>query len=42
VATTNEDRFIRDVQGNRRYLVVDLKGTVDLEAFPLPYEGAYA
>ena len=23
-------------------LVIDLKGTVDLENFPLPYEGAYA
>mgnify|MGYP002622741219 FL=1 len=42
VATTNEDNFIRDSQGNRRYLVVDLKETVDLENFPLPYEGAYA
>ena len=42
VATTNEDHFIRDAQGNRRYLVVDLKDTVDLDAFPLPYEGAYA
>ena len=42
VATTNEDHCIRDAQGNRRYLVVDLKDTVDLDAFPLPYEGAYA
>ncbi|MBP3756424.1 MAG: PriCT-2 domain-containing protein [Prevotella sp.] len=42
IATTNEDNFIRDSQGNRRYLAIDLKGTVDLDAFPLPYEGAYA
>ena len=42
IATTNDDNFIRDSQGNRRYLVIDLKDTVDLEAFPLPYEGAYA
>lgn len=42
VATTNEECFITSVEGNRRYLVVDLKETVDLENFPLPYEGAYA
>lgn len=42
MATTNDDNFIRDAEGNRRYLVVDLVGTVDLNAFPLPYEGAYA
>ena len=42
VATTNEDNFIRDTQGNRRFLVIDLKDTVDLVNFPLPYEGAYA
>ncbi|MDE7086088.1 MAG: virulence-associated E family protein, partial [Prevotella sp.] len=42
VATTNEDCFIRDTEGNRRYLAIDLKGTVDLTSSPLPYEGAYA
>ena len=42
IATTNEDNFIRNTEGTRRYLVIDLKGTVDLENFPLPYEGAYA
>ena len=42
IATTNEDNFIRDAEGNRRYLVIDLKATVDLINFPLPYEGAYA
>ncbi len=42
IATTNEDYFIRESEGSRRYLAIDLKGTVDLNAFPLPYEGAYA
>jgi len=42
IATTNEDNFIRSTEGTRRYLVIDLKDTVDLDAFPLPYEGAYA
>lgn len=42
VATTNEDNFIPNTEGTRRYLVVDLKGTVDLDNFPLPYEGAFA
>ena len=42
IATTNEDNFIRESEGSRRYLAVDLINTVDLDAFPLPYEGAYA
>lgn len=42
IATTNDDSPIRNGEGSRRYLVVDLKDTVDLENFPLPYEGAYA
>ena len=42
IATTNEDNFIRSTEGTRRYLVIDLKDTVDLNNFPLPYEGAYA
>ena len=42
IATTNEDHFLREMEGSRRYLVIDLKDTVDLDAFPLPYEGAYA
>ena len=42
IATTNDDCPIRNSDGTRRYMVVDLKGTVDLENFPLPYEGAYA
>lgn len=42
IATTNEDCFIPNTEGTRRYLVVNLKETVDLVNFPLPYEGAYA
>ena len=42
VATTNESNFISEAQGSRRYLVVNLKGTVNLDQHPLPYEGAYA
>lgn len=42
IATTNEDNFIPNSEGTRRYLVVDINGTVDLDNFPLPYEGAYA
>jgi len=42
IATTNEDNFIRESEGSRRYLAIDLKDTVDLNQFPLPYEGAYA
>ena len=42
IGATNHKRFIRDVEGNRRYLGIDLKGTVDLNDKPLPYEGAYA
>ena len=42
IATTNEEYFIPDKEGTRRYLVVDIKGTVNLDQFPLPYEGAYA
>lgn len=42
IATTNDDYFIRESEGSRRYLAIDLRDTVDLDAFPLPYEGAYA
>ncbi len=42
IGATNHMQFIRDVEGNRRFVGIDLKGTVDLDAFPLPYEGAYA
>ncbi len=42
IATTNEDNFIPNTEGTRRYLVVDLEETINLDTFPLPYEGAYA
>ena len=42
IATTNLNNFVPNAEGARRYLVVDLKRTVDLDNFPLPYEGAYA
>lgn len=42
IGATNRDSFIRDSEGNRRYLAIRLAGTEDLNAHPLPYEGAYA
>jgi predicted P-loop ATPase len=42
IAATNHDRFIRESEGDRRYLAVNLAGTVNLNDNPLPYEGAYA
>lgn len=42
IATTNEDNFIPNTEGTRRYLVVDLLGTKSLIDSPLPYEGTYA
>ena len=42
IAATNHDRFIREAEGDRRYLAVNLAGTVNLNDNPLPYEGAYA
>lgn len=42
IATTNYHQFIRETEGNRRYLGIDLIGTKNIYDFPLPYEGAYA
>lgn len=42
IAATNDEKFIRDAEGDRRYLAVDLTGTVNIHDHPLPYEGAYA
>ncbi len=42
IAATNHEKFIRENEGIRRYLAVHLKGTVNLNENPLPYEGAYA
>lgn len=42
IASTNQERFIREQEGSRRFLAVNLKTTVDLNEHPLPYKGAYA
>ena len=42
IAATNHDKFIREAEGDRRYLAVNLAGTINLNDHPLPYEGAYA
>ena len=42
VAATNNIEFIRDPDGNRRYLSVNLVGTKNLKEYPLPYDGAYS
>ena len=42
IAATNYQQFIREAEGNRRYLGIRLKGTVNLNEHPLNYERAYA
>ncbi len=42
IAATNHEQFIRETEGMRRYLAVNLAGTVNLNNAPLPYDGAYA
>lgn len=42
IAATNHEKFIIEAEGDRRYLAVNLLGTVNLNDHPLPYEGAYA
>lgn len=42
IGATNNKQFILDSEGNRRYVGIDLVGTVNLNERPLPYEGAYA
>jgi len=42
IGATNNKQFIRDSEGNRRYIGVDLIETDNLNDHPLPYEGAYA
>ena len=42
IGATNHQQFIRDSEGNRRYVGVNLAGTLNLNDHPLPYEGAYA
>jgi predicted P-loop ATPase len=42
IATTNYTQFIREAEGNRRYIGIDLVGTKNIHDYPLNYEGAYA
>lgn len=42
IGATNHQQFIRDIEGNRRYVAVDLKATANLNDHPLDYDGAYA
>lgn len=42
IAATNNKRYIKDAEGSRRYLSVDVAGTVNLHEHPLCYERAYA
>ena len=42
IAATNYKNYIKEAEGSRRYLSIDLAGTVNLSEHPLPYEGAYA
>ncbi len=42
VAATNHKRYIKDREGNRRYLSVEVAGTVNLHDHPLDYNRAYA
>lgn len=42
VGTGNEEIYIADVQGDRRYLSIKVQATKNLIDNPLPYEGAYA
>ena len=42
VATTNYIQFIREAEGSRRYIGIDLVGTKNIYDYPLNYEGAYA
>lgn len=42
IATTNYHQFIRETEGNRRYIGIDLVGTKNIYIHPLNYEGAYS
>lgn len=42
IATTNYHQFIRETEGNRRYIGIDLVGTKNIYTHPLNYEGAYS
>lgn len=42
IATTNFKQFIRETEGNRRYVGIDLTGTTNINDNPIDYDGAYA
>ena len=42
IATTNYIQFLREAEGSRRYIGIDLVGTKNIYDYPLNYEGAYA
>lgn len=42
VGATNNKYYIKERDGDRRYLSVDVAGTIDLHKFPLDYMRAYA
>ena len=42
IATTNYHQFIRETEGSRRYIGIDLVSTKNIYTHPLNYEGAYS
>ena len=42
IAATNNKRYIKDAEGSRRYLSVDVAGTLNIYDHPLDYARAYA
>ena len=42
IGTTNHKQFIREAEGDRRFLTVLLKGTKNTTEFPINYEGLYS
>ncbi len=41
-ATGNDTQYLSDLSGDRRYLSVEIDGTINLNEDPLPYSEAYA
>lgn len=42
IGNCNDEKYIANADGDRRYLSVKVVGSRDMEQHPLPYEGAYA
>ena len=42
IATTNYQQFIREEEGNRRFVGIDIVGTKNLNEFPINHDGAYS